>query len=105
MTIVRLVTSQREVAKLIPRIALVVVYEYYPNAQTLYEAHLKPKLPHYQNGHLQGQNTRLPERKIWSYVIQIASAIRAIHESGLAARVIDSSKILVTGEKRYVSAI
>lgn len=83
-------------------IALVVVYDYFPNAQTLYEAHLKPKAPQFQNGRLQAQNVRLLERTLWSYIIQIAGAIKAVHDAGLAVRVIDVTKILVTSKNRFV---
>ncbi|KAI0764089.1 hypothetical protein BC629DRAFT_1293677 [Irpex lacteus] len=81
--------------------SLVVVYEYHPNSQTLFEAHLRPKAPQYQNGRLQSQNTRVPERTVWSYVVQIASAMKAVHDVGLAMRIVDATKILVTGPNRY----
>jgi len=35
-----------------------------------------------------------------SYIFQIASGIKAVHEAGLAVRTIDASKILVTGQNR-----
>ncbi|KAI0742728.1 hypothetical protein C8Q80DRAFT_1190482 [Daedaleopsis nitida] len=80
--------------------SLVVVYDDHPNAQTLYEAHIKPKAPQFQNGRLQAQSNRIPERTVWSYVIQIANAIKAVHDAGLAVRLIDPTKILVTGKNR-----
>ncbi|TFK87873.1 hypothetical protein K466DRAFT_490113 [Polyporus arcularius HHB13444] len=80
--------------------SLVVVYDDHPNAQTLYEAHMKPKPPQYQNGRLQAQSNRITERTVWSYVIQIANAIKAVHDAGLAVRLIDPTKILVTGKNR-----
>jgi PAB-dependent poly(A)-specific ribonuclease subunit 3 len=83
-------------------IAVVVVYDYHPNSQTLFEAHLRPKAPQYQNGRLQSQNARIPERTIWSYVVQIASAMKAVHDAGLAMRIIDATKILLTGQNRYI---
>ena len=83
-----------------PSAALVVVYDDHPNAQTLYEAHIKPKAPQFQNGRLQAQSNRITERTIWSYVIQIANAIKAVHDAGLAVRLIDPTKILVTGKNR-----
>ena len=82
--------------------ALVVVYTYHPNAQTLYDAHLKPKAPVFLHGRLQAQSTVIPERTIWSYVVQIANAIKAVHEAGQAVRMIDLTKVLVTGQNRYV---
>ncbi|KAJ3482196.1 hypothetical protein NLI96_g7144 [Meripilus lineatus] len=80
--------------------SLVVVYDYFPNSQTLYEAHLKPKAPQFQNGRLQSQNVRLIERTLWSYIIQLAGAIKAVHDAGLAVRVVDVTKILVTSKNR-----
>lgn len=79
-----------------------MVYEYHPNSETLFEAHIKVKPPQFQNGRLQAQNNRIPERTLWTYIIQIASAIKAVHEAGLAVRVIDPTKILITGKNRYV---
>ncbi|KAI0351598.1 hypothetical protein OH77DRAFT_1429419 [Trametes cingulata] len=80
--------------------SLVVVYDDHPNAQTLYEAHIKAKPPQFQHGRLQAQSNRVPERTVWSYIIQIANAIRAAHDAGLAVRLIDATKILVTGKNR-----
>ncbi|OSD03655.1 hypothetical protein PYCCODRAFT_1434044 [Trametes coccinea BRFM310] len=80
--------------------SLVVVYDDHPNAQTLYEAHIKAKPPQFQGGRLQAVSNRVSERTLWSYIIQIANAIRAVHEAGLAVRLIDVTKILVTGKNR-----
>ncbi|KAJ3552928.1 hypothetical protein NM688_g3893 [Phlebia brevispora] len=80
--------------------SLVVVFDYHPNSQTVYEAHIKPKAPQFQNGRLQAQSTRVSEHTVWSYVIQIAGAIRAVHEAGLAVRIVDATKVLVTGKNR-----
>ncbi|KAF4568184.1 PAB-dependent poly(A)-specific ribonuclease subunit 3 [Pleurotus pulmonarius] len=96
--------------------SLVVAYTYHPNAQTLFDVHLKPKgthTSHHQHQHWYApgrgtargpnrntQSTGLSERTIWSYVVQIASAIRKVHEAGQAVRTIEPSKILVTGRNR-----
>ncbi|KAI0790951.1 kinase-like domain-containing protein [Abortiporus biennis] len=80
--------------------SLVVVYEYHPNSQTMNEAHIKQKAPVFHNGRLQSQNVRIAERTLWSYIVQIASAIRTAHEAGLAVRVIDVNKIIVTDRNR-----
>lgn len=91
-------------------LALVVSYAYYPNARTLYDAHMKPKPPpayqqttYYGRHHQQQQQQTIPERTLWSYIIQIASAIKKVHERGQAVRMIDVTKILVTGQNRFVS--
>ncbi|KAI0830183.1 kinase-like domain-containing protein [Trametes gibbosa] len=80
--------------------SLVVVYEDHPNAQTLYDAHIKAKPPQFQHGRLQAQSNRVDERTLWSYIVQIANAIKVAHDAGLALRLIDVSKILVTGKNR-----
>ncbi|KAJ3894491.1 hypothetical protein GG344DRAFT_86557 [Lentinula edodes] len=116
--------------------SLIVVYSYYPNAQTLFDAHMKSTTPsalpqHILNGggrvflgqshslpqlsqygqmlpsHFasslslhQLQASGIPERVLWSYIVQIASAIKRVHEAGLAVRTIDATKILLTGKNR-----
>lgn len=80
--------------------SLVVVYDYHPNSQTLFEAHIKSKAPQFQNGRLQAQHSRIGERTLWSYIVQIANAIKAVHDAGMAVRIIDATKILVTSENR-----
>lgn len=39
---------------------------------------------------------------MWNYIIQLTSALRAIHANGLAARCVDLSKILVVGKAKLV---
>ncbi|EHY57233.1 PAB-dependent poly(A)-specific ribonuclease subunit 3 [Exophiala dermatitidis] len=77
--------------------SLFIVTEYHPLSKSLAEHHLL------------GQNWARPVRSskdqvtepvLWSYVVQIASALRTIHSSGLAARVLEPSKILLTGKNR-----
>ncbi|GAA5915452.1 hypothetical protein JCM8208_000718 [Rhodotorula glutinis] len=47
-----------------------------------------------------GASPVLPERVLWSYVVQIASALKCVHNSALAVRTIDVSRVLVTGKNR-----
>ncbi|TKA54829.1 hypothetical protein B0A53_02638 [Rhodotorula sp. CCFEE 5036] len=47
-----------------------------------------------------GTSPALPERVLWSYVVQIASALKCVHNSGLAMRTIDVNRVLVTGKNR-----
>ncbi|KAK6172940.1 hypothetical protein SNE40_016494 [Patella caerulea] len=42
----------------------------------------------------------LPESLIWTYVVQLSSALRAIHATGLACRSLDPTKILIYGKSR-----
>jgi len=82
-------------------IALVVSYEYHPNSQTLFDAYLRPKSVAFPQSRFGGAtNVVVPEATLWSFIIQIASAIRATHEAGLAVRIVDPTKILLTGKNR-----
>ncbi|POY71562.1 putative Glyceraldehyde-3-phosphate dehydrogenase (phosphorylating) [Rhodotorula taiwanensis] len=47
-----------------------------------------------------GNNPTVPERVVWSYVVQIASALKCVHNSGLAMRTVDVNRVLVTGKNR-----
>lgn len=40
------------------------------------------------------------EQTLWSYLVQLASALKSIHSSGLAARVLDPKKIILTAKNR-----
>jgi len=80
--------------------SLVVAYNYHPNSQTLFDAHLKSKAPTFHHGRVQGQSALIPERTIWSYVVQIANTIKVVHDAGQAVRMIDVTKILLTGKNR-----
>ncbi|KAF9478551.1 hypothetical protein BDN70DRAFT_808509 [Pholiota conissans] len=102
--------------------SLVVAYAYHPDSQTLYDLHIKSKPPSsniltYQQPVYYGRHARqqqqqqqqlqiqmqvqlLPEQTLWSYIVQIASAIKKVHDRGLAVRMIDATKILVTGQNR-----
>lgn len=65
--------------------AVVFVYDYHPGAETLRARFFLPN----------GGKYALSETTIWSFVIQMASALKTIHSAGLAARTIDPTKILV----------
>lgn len=70
--------------------SVIFAHDFHPLAQTL------------QVRHLVGRTSFIPEALIWSYIIQITSALRVIHQQGLACRVIDASKIIVTGRSRIM---
>ena len=55
----------------------------------------------FHNGRLQAQSTTVSERTMWTYVVQIANAIKVAHDAGLAIRMIDATKVLLTGKNRY----
>ncbi|XP_054159365.1 PAN2-PAN3 deadenylation complex subunit Pan3-like [Oppia nitens] len=44
----------------------------------------------------QSQRKLLPEPLIWNFIIQISSALRAIHLAGLSCRALDPTKIIIT---------
>ncbi|KAL4787429.1 hypothetical protein BJX76DRAFT_318590 [Aspergillus varians] len=75
--------------------SLIFVTDYHPLSKTLAEQHLNTGV------RFQGrQNPHVPEQVLWGYITQIANALKNIHSSGLAARIIDASKILLTGRNR-----
>jgi PAB-dependent poly(A)-specific ribonuclease subunit 3 len=76
--------------------SLIFVTDYHPLSKTLAEQHLGAGQQRFQGRH----NVHIPEQILWGYMTQIANALKAIHSNGLAARVIDASKILLTGKNR-----
>lgn len=43
----------------------------------------------------------IPERIMWSYIVQLGSTIKAIHNSGMAIRGgLEVNRVLVTGKNR-----
>ncbi|KAG5653920.1 hypothetical protein H0H81_009277 [Sphagnurus paluster] len=88
--------------------SVVFVHAYHADAQTLFDVHLKPKPPIMQTHYHHGRPTLLqaylptviPERTMWSYIVQIATAVKKVHDVGQAVRMIDVSKILLTGQNR-----
>eukprot|EP01135_Chromosphaera_perkinsii_P000150 Nk52_evm46s32 gene=Nk52_evmTU46s32 len=69
--------------------SLAFVYDYHPGSETLMNRHFRVE----RKGFLQ-------EAVLWSYIIQLTSALRAVHSSGLACRVIDPTKMIFTGKNR-----
>ncbi|KAI8145218.1 hypothetical protein BJV82DRAFT_605362 [Fennellomyces sp. T-0311] len=83
--------------------SLVFVYDYHPCSATLQSLYFTPQGQAMMQAELQatGINSLLiPETTLWSYITQVASAIKAAHTAGLAVRSIDPSKILSTGKHR-----
>lgn len=75
--------------------SLIFVTDYHPSSETLAQKHFTTARFSGRNN-----NTHVSEQILWGYVVQIASALKAIHSVGLAARVIDPSKVLLTSENR-----
>lgn len=74
--------------------SLIIVTDYHPRSQTLAEKHFNIG----RNVRIVPQNVE--ENELWAYIVQIASALKSVHESGLAAQTITPSKILITSKGR-----
>ncbi|KAI0172430.1 hypothetical protein GGR52DRAFT_544516 [Hypoxylon sp. FL1284] len=72
--------------------SLIFVHSYHPLSKTLAEHHF--------SGNRFGRPAAVPERVLWSYLVQLASALKAIHKAKLAARCIDISKVILTDKNR-----
>lgn len=77
--------------------SLFIVTDYHPLSKTLAEHHHIG-----QSRTTRGRNNveQVSESILWNYVVQIASALKTIHNSGLAARVVDVGKIILTSKNR-----
>ena len=89
--------------------SLVFVYDFHPASKTLLAQYYfnsntsfnskssgsAVNRPYSQQQQAQRQKL-LPETHIWSYAVQLISALRAIHSKGLVARIVDVKKILIT---------
>jgi PAB-dependent poly(A)-specific ribonuclease subunit 3 len=73
--------------------ALFIAHEYHPGAETL-----EQKFP---TGEKAKPGGFISEESLWSFIIQLVSAIRTVHASGLAVRTLVASKVLLTGKNRY----
>ncbi|GFR50636.1 hypothetical protein Agub_g12883 [Astrephomene gubernaculifera] len=76
--------------------ALVFAHDFYPGAMTLAAAHLVPQM---SAAGLVSAPQPPPEEVIWSYAVQITSALRAAHGCGLLLRpaCLHPSKVLLAG--------
>jgi PAB-dependent poly(A)-specific ribonuclease subunit 3 len=74
-------------------VALVVVYDYQPLAVSLHAKHFAKS----ESIIFHGINPDI----LISYICQLTAAISVVHGKQLAVRVLDSSKILLTGKNRY----
>lgn len=73
--------------------SLFFIHDYHPGALTLEQAHLQPTTT--SSGLVHSPVT---EEQLWSYLVQLTSAIRAAHSSGLALRPgsLAPSKVIIT---------
>ncbi|XP_053312367.1 PAN2-PAN3 deadenylation complex subunit PAN3 isoform X2 [Spea bombifrons] len=106
------VVSLREVftTKAFGEHSLVFAYDFHAGGETMMSRHFNdPSADAYFTKRKWGQHDGplprqhaglLPESLIWAYIVQLSSALRTIHTAGLACRVMDPSKILITGKTR-----
>uniref|UniRef100_A0A8C3Y5G5 PAN2-PAN3 deadenylation complex subunit PAN3 n=1 Tax=Catharus ustulatus TaxID=91951 RepID=A0A8C3Y5G5_CATUS len=90
--------------------SLVFAYDFHAGGETMMSRHFNdPSADSYFTKRKWGQHDGplprqhaglLPESLIWAYIVQLSSALRTIHTAGLACRVMDPTKILVTGKTR-----
>ena len=76
--------------------SLIFITDYHPCSKTLAETHFASSSRFINRA----QDARVTEQVLWGYMVQIANALKTIHGVGLAARVIDPSKVLVTNKNR-----
>ncbi|TVY46335.1 PAN2-PAN3 deadenylation complex subunit PAN3 [Lachnellula occidentalis] len=75
--------------------SLVFVTNYHPLSKTLVEHHFTST-----NRFGNRISQAVPEPVLWSYIVQIASAIKSVHSANLAVRCIDPSKVILTEKGR-----
>lgn len=75
--------------------SLIFVTDYHPLSKTLVEAHFPTA-----NRFGGRSSNSISESVLWSYVVQIASALKSVHGANLAARCLEPSKVLLTGKNR-----
>ncbi|MFH4982453.1 hypothetical protein AB6A40_009162 [Gnathostoma spinigerum] len=82
--------------------SLLFIYDYHPLSETL-------KYRHLNNGRMNGMSSTfmegtggVQEHLLWAYIVQLSSALRAIHASGMAARTVDPTKIIVFSKTKLM---
>ncbi|GAB7355116.1 hypothetical protein MBLNU459_g5692t1 [Dothideomycetes sp. NU459] len=77
--------------------SLIVVTDYHPMAHTLADKLFTPNNRHSNN---RSTGNFVTDHELWGYIVQLASALKAVHSIGLAARLMIPQKILVTSKNR-----
>ena len=77
--------------------SLIFVFDYHPLSMTLFAQHFAPIGPN------AAPLVPVTEPILWSYAVQLCSAVKAIHDANLACRILEPTKILVTDKGRYAS--
>ena len=76
--------------------SVIIVSDYFPDSITLRDKHS----PSHTRPPSRGLGVQIPEQVLWNYTVQIANALKSIHSRGLAARLMDAKRWLVTDEDR-----
>ncbi|KAI8627038.1 hypothetical protein F5Y19DRAFT_186132 [Xylariaceae sp. FL1651] len=76
--------------------SLIFVHSYHPLSKTLAEHHFPTTI----TTNRFGRAAAVPEKVLWSYLVQLSSALKVIHKAKLAARCIDISKVILTDKNR-----
>ncbi|KAK0854701.1 PAB-dependent poly(A)-specific ribonuclease subunit 3 [Friedmanniomyces endolithicus] len=74
--------------------SLIVVTDYHPLAQTLAEKYF----PTIRSG--KSSAPFVAETDLWGYLVQLANALRSVHEAGFAAQTVTATKVLLTAKNR-----
>ena len=71
--------------------SIIFVSDYHPASETIAEKYFTKQY---------ARPSRSLEDLMWSFIVQLANALKAIHTTHLAARLIDRTKVIVTDENR-----
>lgn len=75
--------------------SLIIVTDYHPRSQTLAEKHFAVGRTTHR-----GAGQIVQENELWGYIVQLASALKTVHEAKLAAQTVVPSKVLLTSKNR-----
>lgn len=79
------------------------MYDYHPDSKTLCQVHFSHESPYgkqHRSTHHHHNNSGIPEKVLWGYIIQGATGLKAVHSSGLACRIIDLTTLILTSDRR-----
>lgn len=73
-----------------------IVSDYYPDSKTTAEKHFNQTAGRFNRN----PSMSMSEQVLWSYIVQITNALKAVHSAHLAVRVIEPTKVILTDEDR-----
>lgn len=74
---------------------MIFVTDYHPLSKTLADLHMVGS-----NRYGNRAASAIAEQVLWSYIVQLASAIKSVHAANLAVRCMEPSKVLLTDKNR-----